>query len=275
MATTPVTKETKPLKTPPKPRTFDYMTVQRYKRSQRLHHWVHVMSMGFFFFTGFQILFQEYFGMDYFFVRTFHLCLGLFIVSWDLLFFGYLMTKYWKFNEIIPTPRDILDLAIILLCSLKILPDEKYPHYDYVVVSEQGTSFRKRHPAESQYVMKYHPAQKILTTANLVAMVVMAITGLKMADELVPGSLGIILGNSIDLLALPLTLLGLDFRFIHFLVYVYFFATTLIHLYFAVIPSNRNRLRGMVTGSERVILDKEYLASPKNGLREYTEHLKQ
>ncbi|MFW9854479.1 MAG: cytochrome b/b6 domain-containing protein [Candidatus Thorarchaeota archaeon] len=270
MAITPVTKETKPLKTPSKPRTFDYLTVQRYKRSQRLHHWVHVLSMGFFFFTGFQILFQEYFGMDYFFVRTFHLCLGLFIVSWDLLFFGYLMTKYWKFNEIIPTPRDILDLAIILLCSLKILPDEKYPHYDYFVVTNYDSWLKHHHPAESRYIMKYHPAQKFLTTANLVVMVLMAITGLKMADELVPGSLGIILENSINLLALPLTVLGLDFRFIHFLLYVYFLTTTLIHLYFAVIPSNRNRLRGMVTGSERILLTNLDLSKTDNGLKDST-----
>jgi cytochrome b subunit of formate dehydrogenase len=270
MTIAPVTKEKEVLKKPVKPRTFDYLTVQRYKRSQRLHHWVHVTSMAIFFFTGFQILFQEYFGMDYFFIRTFHLALGLFIGAWDLLFFLFLMTRYWKFSEIIPTPRDILDLFIILLCSLRILPDDKYPHYDYYIVDRHEMWLKTKHPVESRYIMKYHPAQKFLTTANLVAMVFMGITGLKLAEELSPGSLGVILGNSVDVLALPLTVFGLDFRFIHFLLYVYFFTTTLIHFYFALIPSNRNRLKGMVTGSEKIILTKENQANPENGLRDST-----
>ena len=214
---------------------------QRYNNTQRLHHWVHVFAMLLFFFTGLELVLQMYFIGDYIFTRSIHFMFGIFIGVWDLFFFTSVVILGKEVHSLIPTPRDILDLAIILLCALNILPDEKYPHYDYYIVDKK------------EYVMKYHPAQKLLSLTNLIAIFVMGVTGIALAEEVSPGStmfLSILL-----VFLIPFEIFYLDIRFIHFLVYLYFLGTTMVHFYFAIIPANRNRLRGMVTGKERILVD--------------------
>lgn len=219
--------------------TFDKIKVERYYKSQRLHHWVHVACMLVFFLTGLEIFIGMFFISDYLITRSVHTLLGIFIGVWDLFFFGFLLLKHKKLHEIIPTPRDFLDLIIITLCALKILPDSKYPHYDFYIVEEK------------RYMMKYHPAQKLLTTTNLLAIMVMGATGIVLYEQLIPGST-LILGVIAGLIVFPLTSLSIDFRFVHFVIFIYFITTTVIHFYFAIIPQNRQRLRGMVTGTEKI-----------------------
>ena len=220
----------------------EFLSIERYTRGQRIHHWIHVLAMLVFFFTGLELFIKIYFVGDYFSTRSIHFFLGIFIGLWDMFFFGFLVVKHRHLHQILPTPRDFLDLVIIFLCAIKVLPDEKYPHYDYYLIEED------------KYIMKYHPAQKVLTVTNLLMIILMGITGIALAEILVPGSTGF-LGIIVELILLPLTALNLDLRFIHFLVYLYFIMTTMIHFYFAIIPANRNRLRGMVTGKEKIPLD--------------------
>ncbi len=220
---------------------IEFLNVERYAKGERLHHWVHVLSMLVFFFTGLELFIPIFFVGDYLSTRTLHFFLGILIGLWDQLFFGYLVIKNKHLHQIIPTPRDFLDLAIIALCAVGILPDEKYPHYDFYI------------PEEKRYVMKYHPAQKILTVSNLLMISILGITGISLAETLVPGSMGIF-GVIVGAILFPLSIINFDVRFLHFLVYLYFIISTLIHFYFAVIPANRNRLRGMVTGKEMIPL---------------------
>ncbi len=220
---------------------LEILTIERYTKGQRLHHWIHVMTMLVFFFTGFELFIKIFFVGDYFSTRSVHFFLGIFIGLWDLLFFGFLVLKHNHLHQILPTPRDFLDLAIIALCAVRILPDKKYPHYDYYVVDE------------NRYVMKYHPAQKLLTVLNLIMVVIMGITGITLAETLVPGSTGIFAGLA-DGVLYHLSIINVDVRFFHFSVYLYFIITTMVHFYFALIPANRNRLRGMVTGKETIPL---------------------
>ena len=215
------------------------LRVERYKRSQRLHHWVHVIGMLFFFFTGLELFIQMYFVGDYFFTKDIHFIVGIFIGMWDILFFGFIVIRFNKFGELIPTPRDFLDLFIILLCAIRILPDSKYPHYDYYIVDE------------NRYVMKYHPAQKVLSLSNLFAIFIMGATGVALA-----GNAPAILTDFFGIFTAPLESLSIDIKFVHFLGYLYFVMTTMIHFYFAIIPQNRERLRGMVTGTEHIPLSK-------------------
>ncbi|UCE13938.1 MAG: cytochrome b/b6 domain-containing protein [Candidatus Heimdallarchaeota archaeon] len=214
------------------------ITVIRYNTPQRFHHWVHVALMIIFFLTGFELFIKIYFVGDYFFTRELHLIVGIFTGFWDILFFGAILIWYRKVSEIIPTPRDFLDIGIIVLCALKILPDEKYPKYDFY------------NPEKKKYVMKYHPLQKLLTVSNILMIFLMGITGIALAEELVPGSTGVL--AILVLLVTPFQDLGFDIRFLHFLIYLYFLFTTLVHFYFAIIPQNRHRLKGMVTGKEQI-----------------------
>ena len=98
--------------------------------------------------------------------------------------------------------------------------------------------------------MKYHPAQKLLALMNLVVIFLMGVTGIALAEQLAPGSTGIL--AVLALLVAPLQALDLNIRFLHFLMFVYFLVSTMVHFYFAIIPQNRQRLRGMVTGKEEI-----------------------
>ncbi|MHA2074674.1 MAG: cytochrome b/b6 domain-containing protein [Candidatus Hodarchaeales archaeon] len=232
--------EKKPISTkptsPPK-----IIKVQRYNIPQRLHHWIHVITMILFFFTGLELVLQMYFIGDYVFTRSIHYIFGIFIGLWDLLFFISVVIIGKEVHALIPTPRDILDLVIILLCALRILPDEKYPHYDYYIVEKE------------EYIMKYHPAQKLLSLTNLLAIFAMGVTGIALAEEISKGST--LIFGVLTLLLIPFKIFYLDVRFIHFLIYVYFLGSTMVHFYFALIPANRNRLRGMITGKEHIPIE--------------------
>lgn len=221
--------------------TSKIIKVQRYNIAQRLHHWVHVTTMILFFFTGLELTLQMYFIGDYIFTRSIHFSFGIFIGLWDLIFFTSVVIIGREVHALIPTPRDFLDLVIILLCALRILPDEKYPHYDYYVVEKE------------EYIMKYHPAQKLLSLTNLIAIFVMGITGIALAEEITTGSTMFL--SVLLIFLIPFEIFYLDVRFIHFLVYVYFLGSTMVHFYFAIIPANRNRLRGMVSGKEHIPID--------------------
>lgn len=218
--------------------TSKIIKVQRYNKAQRLHHWVHVFSMSIFFVTGLELVIKMYFIGDYMFTRSLHYSLGIFIGLWDLIFFVSVVLIEREVHQLIPTPRDFLDLIIILLCALRILPDSKYPHYDYYVVEKK------------EYIMKYHPAQKLLSLTNLLAIFMMGVTGIALAEELSPGSTMVL--SVLTIFLIPFQALYLDIRFIHFLIYIYFLGSTMIHFYFAIIPANRNRLRGMITGKEHI-----------------------
>jgi cytochrome b subunit of formate dehydrogenase len=218
----------------------EYITAERYSRIHRLHHWIHVIIMLTFVFTGLELFIKVYFIGDYSITRIFHYVMGIFLGSWDLIFYVAILIKDKKLLEIFPTPREILDLFIITLCAFRILPDSKYPNYDYYILEEK------------KYVMKYHPAQKLLALANLFVIFLTGATGIALAEELSPGSTGIL--ALLGLVVAPLYLINLNVRFVHFLMYIYFLSTSLIHFYFAVIPQNRQRLRGMVTGEEKIPL---------------------
>jgi cytochrome b subunit of formate dehydrogenase len=101
--------------------------------------------------------------------------------------------------------------------------------------------------------MKYHPAQKLLSLTNLLAIFAMGVTGIALAEEISKGST--LIFGVLTLLLIPFEIFYLDVRFIHFLIYVYFLGSTMVHFYFALIPANRNRLRGMITGKEHIPIE--------------------
>jgi cytochrome b subunit of formate dehydrogenase len=104
--------------------------------------------------------------------------------------------------------------------------------------------------------MKYHPGQKILSVSNIFVIFGMGVTGIVLAENVAPGSAGFFVPGFViaifSLLVLPLQFFSINLRLVHFLGYLYFILTTLLHFYLAIIPSNLNRLRGIVTGREKL-----------------------
>lgn len=224
--------------------TEQILSVERYKRSQRIHHWIHVVLMIIFLFTGLELFLGMYFLGDYSDTRLFHVIFGVFIGFWDLIVFPAIVIRFKKYGELIPTPRDFLDMFIIFLCYIRILPDSKYPHYDYYNVDKK------------KYIMKYHPAQKVLSLSNLIAIFGMGVTGVVLSEQSNAGHVPSIIVDIFNLILLPLGWFAIDIRLVHFLIFLYFLTTTMVHFYFAIIPQNRERLRGMITGKEKIHLKK-------------------
>ena len=50
----------------------------------------------------------------------------------------------------------------------------------------------------------------------------------------------------------PLEIVGIEIRLVHFVCYIYFILTTIVHFFLAIIPQNRNLLIGMVLGKEEI-----------------------
>lgn len=220
----------------------DYIVAYRYNTHQRFQHLLNLICMNLFFITGLEIYMGEFPLGGYAFTQDLHVVLGLFIVYWSVYLYLVILFKDKKFGDIIPTPRDVLDLFTILLCALRILPDSKYPHYDFY------------DPKLKKYVMKYHPTQKFLATANFFMLIFISITGFALYEQISPGTLWIIGTGSMSAIT-PIVNLGLPLRFLHFAIFVYFFASTSIHVYFTLLKENRGRLHGMLIGGERIYVE--------------------
>ena len=209
--------------------------VRRYGTAGRLYHWVHAGAMMLFLSTGWQIYVgQPIFG-DMALIRTIHIALGIFIIFWDLIVQIAIIAIDGHSWDVIPTLTDFADLILILLCTLRIIDDKHYPHYDFY------------DPTLGAYVRKYHPAQKFLSIADILAMFAMAVTGIALAELF----MGFLAGFTLLVSWLiPMTMVNI--RFFHFLLFLYFLLTTIFHVYFALIPQNFGRLRAMVTGQELI-----------------------
>lgn len=214
--------------------------VRRYGVAGRVYHWTHAMAMMLFLSTGWQIYTgKPIFGnMDL--ILAIHISLGIFIIFWDLVVQIAILIVDGHIHDIIPTPTDVADLILILMCTLRILDDKYYPHYDFY------------DPNLGIYVRKYHPAQKFLSIADILAMLFMGITGIALAETINPGSAGFMafFGSLTFVFTwlIPATLTNL--KFIHFMIFIYFLLTTTFHVYFALIPQNFSRLKAMITGQE-------------------------
>lgn len=216
--------------------------VRRYGTAGRLYHWVHAAAMMLFLSTGWQIYVNQPIFGNMTLIRTIHISLGIFAIFWDLIAQIAIMIIDGHPKDVIPTPTDIADLILILLCTLRIIDDKHYPDYDFY------------DPELGVYVRKYHPAQKLLSIADILAMFAMAVTGITLAEMLQPGStgfMGFLVGFTLLVSWLiPMTMANI--RFFHFLLFLYFLLTTTFHVYFALIPQNFGRLRAMVTGQETI-----------------------
>jgi cytochrome b subunit of formate dehydrogenase len=216
--------------------------VRRYGAAGRFYHWVHAACMMLFISTGWQIHTREVIFGDIAFIRTLHISLGIFILFWDLLCQSTLLAIDHHLKDILPTPQDIRDLIVMFLCTLGIISDEHYPHYDFY------------DPELGVYVRKYHPGQKLLAVTDIIMMIFMGSTGIALAETQQPGSTGMMAFFAIFNAPIRpfLEIVGINLRFVHFLLFTFFTLTTTFHIYFALIPQNFSRLKAMITGKESI-----------------------
>jgi cytochrome b subunit of formate dehydrogenase len=216
----------------------EYIIAKRYSRKIRYQHWGNAIAMILFFITGIELYFKS-FIISYNFTQTLHIYLGVFIVFWSIILYPIFVTMDKKWHTIIPTIGDFKDLWTIILCAFRILPDERYPKYDFY------------DPEKKVYIRKYHPTQKLLAFGNLVMLILIAITGFALYETLVPNQFFGLGGVSLFILT-PILSLGVQLRFLHYLIFLYFLFATISHFYFTQLPSNRGRLKGMITGNEPI-----------------------
>ena len=216
--------------------------VERYTLSQRVHHWVHTLLMISFLFTGFELFLDTFLVGTEYFTQIIHFALGACIGLWDLVVYPILIFRYKKFKEIFPSLGDFRDLMIILLVKIRIYPKSKYPNYGFYDVEKKV------------YVRKYHPGQKVLSLTNLMAIFVIGLTGMVLVSSAFPDSSYVpdFLLDFLKAILAPLDIIGIEIRFVHFLCYIYFILTIIIHFFLAVIPQNRNLLKGMILGKEEI-----------------------
>lgn len=222
-----------------------FIKARRYSIFHATQHWGNMLLMVLFFFTGLEIAFGKHLIGDYLFTKSFHLVIGYIIMFWSIVYYAFVI--YWDKNlyEVIPTPRDILDLLLIFFCAIGILDDKHYPHYDFY------------DPIRKRYVMKYHPVQKFLAFFNFWALIFIGITGFALYDQINPGQN--FFGELGALIMSPfITIiddLGLNIRFIHYLIFIYFGLGTSIHAYFALKKVNRSRFIAMLKKYEHIELE--------------------
>ncbi|MFX0116695.1 MAG: cytochrome b/b6 domain-containing protein [Candidatus Hodarchaeota archaeon] len=216
--------------------------VMRFGLGGRLHHWVHAAGMSLFIFTGMQIYLREEFLLERSLIRDLHIGIGIFIGVWDVVYYGGFILLYDRhIKDLIPTPQDIKDMFIVLGCALGYCSDDEYPDYNLYDTEREV------------YYRKFHPGQKLLYSADILAILFMGITGFGLLAESEVGFLGFLVVFN-DFIEPFMGLLGYKgteaIRVAHFLGFVYFSATTAIHAYMAVLPQNYNALRGMLLGTE-------------------------
>ncbi len=231
------------------PLTANNMPVEveakRYGAGDRLHHWVHALCMSLFIYTGMELYLGEEVLLERSFISDFHLALGIFIASWDFVYYLLFLLLYNRhIKHMIPTPRDIWELILIVLCTLGFLDDEEYyPHHN-LYDEKRGI-----------YVKKFHPGQKLLYSADLLVMLIIGSTGLELAgnDAGILGFVTVINGPIFFAMELVFGMTGTAaIRRAHFLLFIYFTCTTLLHAYMAVIPQNYSGVRGMILGTEKL-----------------------
>ncbi|MFW9916294.1 MAG: cytochrome b/b6 domain-containing protein [Candidatus Thorarchaeota archaeon] len=218
--------------------------VLRYGVGGRLHHWVHAAGMSLFIFTGIQIYLAEEILLERSLIRDLHIGVGVFIGVWDVVYYGGFILLYDRhIKDLIPTPKDIKDMIIIMGCALGACSDDDYPHYN-LYDTERDVYYRK-----------FHPGQKLLYLADILGVIFMGITGFGLMAESEAGFLGFLIGLN-DFIVPFMSILDYEgtraIRVAHFLGFTYFTVTTALHAYMAVLPQNYNALRGMLIGTESI-----------------------
>jgi len=199
------------------------VVVQRQTPAIIATHWVHVAVIVTFIATGL----STYFGWSLFVpnTETIHIACAFLIAFVDFPVHFFVM---WKEKElrylVILKKQDFVDVWQQVLNFVGLT--KSYPeHATYL-------------PLKSEYYLgkKYCGFQKLLFYSDLGCIILFGITGFSMYYSTTFSFVANLVGGAPNLLAL------------HLLIFYYFTATLVGHIYLSLVPANWGRLRAMVLG---------------------------
>ncbi len=199
------------------------VVVQRQTPAIIATHWVHVALIVAFIATGL----STYFGSPLFqpYTLTIHIAAAFLIafVDFPIHFFSMWKSKELKYL-VVMKKQDLVDLWAQALNFVGLA--KPYPeHATYI-------------PEKREYYLgkKYCAFQKLLFYSDLACIILFGVTGFSMYYQTTFPFVANLVGGRANLLAL------------HLLIFYYFIATLVGHIYLSFIPANWGRLRAMILG---------------------------
>jgi len=217
---------------------MEKVEVEKFHLWVRVTHWIHTILIIGFIVTGYSIYSGSYFFGDHAQNLALHIMMG-FIILMNGLVHIYFMTVTGEKRSMWISTNDINDIITLAKNFMGLSKD--YPEYGTYEVEEK------------KFHGKYHPVIKIKYWGDMWFMGFAAISGFAMyypyVFEYVNSFLRII-GTGINLIW---------FKWVHFVVFLYFFCVLLFHIYLALIPVNRELLKSMIYGKEKAEVHKKSL----------------
>ena len=208
--------------------SMEEAVVERHPLFGRIHHWCHALLMLLLGLTGWQI----YSGIPIFgcfeVARAIHMLAAITIAIWDLpVQFSYLAIT-GELRDVLPSKDDIrFQMAAIMNFARMSRVYPAYSIYD---------------PKYGRYFRKYNAGQKLLFWLDIIALLIIGVTGLAMY---LPSIFS-------PLIEAFWWIGGLAFmRAVHYFILWYFIATTAAHIYLGAIPVNWEHFKSIFTGKCR------------------------
>ena len=214
---------------------MEKVQVEKFTLGVRGTHWLHSALIIGFIITGYGIYTGNYIFGDHAQNLSLHMIMA-FVILMDLLAHIYFMTVTGERRAIWISWDDIRDVIKITKNFMGI--SKEYPEYGTYDVKAK------------KFHGKYHPVIKLKYWGDLWFLGFAAISGFSMYYSSVFDFINSFLSPA----GLGINLIWL--RWIHIVVFLYFFCILAIHVYLALIPVNRELLRSMIYGKEDVEIHK-------------------
>jgi len=214
---------------------MENVEVEKFHLGVRATHWLHTILIIGFIVTGYGIYSGFYLFGDHAENLALHMIMA-FIIMMNGLAHIYFMTVTGDRRAIWISMDDINNIIGIAKNFLKLSKD--YPEYGTYDVKEK------------RFHGKYHPVVKIKYWGDLWCLGFAAISGFALYYV----SVFNYINSYLSVIGLGINMIW--FRWIHFVVFIYFFCVLLFHVYLSIIPVNREILKSMIYGKEDVEVHK-------------------
>ncbi|GFO98165.1 hypothetical protein ig2599ANME_2387 [groundwater metagenome] len=214
---------------------MEKVEVEKFHPGVRVTHWLHGFLIIGFIVTGYGIYIGSYPFGDHAQYLALHMIMG-FIWVMICLAHIYFMTVTGDRGSIWISMKDIMHIIKIAKNVLKL--SEDYPEYGTYDVEKK------------KFYKKYHPVVKIKYWVDQLCICIAAISGFALYYV----SVFNYINSYLSVIGLGINMIW--FRWIHFMVFLWFFCVLLFHCYLSFIPVNRAILKSMIYGKEEVEVHK-------------------
>jgi cytochrome b subunit of formate dehydrogenase len=214
---------------------MEKVQVEKFTPGVRGTHWLHSALIIGFIITGYGIYTGNYIFGEYAQNLSLHMIMA-FVILMDSLAHIYFMTVTGERCTIWISWDDIRDIIKITKNFIGI--SKEYPEYGTYDVKAK------------KFHGKYHPVIKLKYWGDMWFLGFAAISGFSMYYS----SVFDFINSFLSPVGLGINLIWL--KWIHIMVFLYFFCVLVFHVYLALIPVNRELLRSMIYGKEDVEVHK-------------------